>query len=105
MSGAKFTPGPWQYASGVVDAPNSGGHARMICQGISASERGYGSRDQRQAIADADGALIAAAPDLYAALVMVRDADEDRKRDGYRGMPYMPRAAIDRAIARAEGRS
>jgi len=44
-----------------------------------------------------------AAPDLLEALVMVRDADEDCKRDGLPTIPGPARARIDRAIAKAKG--
>ena len=69
MSAARHTPGPWQYYEGVVDAPINGtSPPTVICERISARERGYGTLAERQAIADADGRLIAAAPDLLAAL-------------------------------------
>lgn len=55
-----------------------------------------------QCIANAQ--LIAAAPELAEALVMVRDADEDCKRDGFPTIPSASRTAIDAAIAKAEGR-
>lgn len=47
--------------------------------------------------------LIAAAPDMLAALVMVRDADEDCKRDGLPTIPPPARCKIDAAIAAATG--
>ena len=47
--------------------------------------------------------LIAAAPDLLDALIMVRDADNDAKSDGFPGIPYAARSKIDAAIARAIG--
>jgi hypothetical protein len=48
--------------------------------------------------------LISAAPDLYEALAMVRDADEDCGKDGLPRIPFCARAKIDAAIAKAEGR-
>jgi hypothetical protein len=51
-----------------------------------------------------DLTLIEAAPDLLEALVMVRDADEDCKRDGLPTIPSAARAKIDAAIAKAEGK-
>ena len=47
-------------------------------------------------------ALIAAAPELLAALIMVRDADNDCRADGLPTIPDMARAKIDAAIAKAE---
>lgn len=41
--------------------------------------------------------------ELLAALEMVRDADEDCKRDGLPTIPAAARAKIDAAIAKAEG--
>lgn len=40
---------------------------------------------------------------LLAALVMVRDADDDCIRDGLPRIPNLPRAKIDAAISRATG--
>jgi hypothetical protein len=37
------------------------------------------------------------------ALEMVRDADEDCKRDGLTTMPPIPRAKIEAALAKARG--
>lgn len=41
--------------------------------------------------------------DLLGALEMVRDADEDCKRDGLQTIPSMARHRIDAAIAKATG--
>jgi hypothetical protein len=40
---------------------------------------------------------------LVDALEMVRDADEDCKRDGLTTMPPIPRAKIEAALAKARG--
>ena len=45
--------------------------------------------------------LIAAAPQLLEALVMVRDADDDCRKDGLPTIPGPARAKIDAAIAKA----
>jgi hypothetical protein len=50
-----------------------------------------------------DYLLIKAAPDLLAALEMIRDADDDCKADGLFTIPAPTRAAIDAAIANATG--
>ena len=44
---------------------------------------------------------IAAAPEMLEALEMIRDADEDCKRDGLPTIPEIARAKIDAAIAAA----
>jgi len=49
--------------------------------------------------------LLAAAPELYEALEMVRDADEDCHKDGLPTIPPIARAKIDRALAKARGES
>ncbi len=71
------TPGPWQYFDGVVDAPVGFTRpATLICERISAREMPHGSVDERQAQADANGRLIAAAPDLAEALQPARECLE-----------------------------
>lgn len=45
--------------------------------------------------------LLVAAPALYEALSMVRDADDDCLRDGLQTIPYAARMAIDHALALA----
>lgn len=52
-------------------------------------------------ISKAHADLLGAAPDLLEALEMVRDADEDCKKDGLPTIPDAARAKIDRAIAKA----
>jgi hypothetical protein len=52
---------------------------------------------------DANARLIAAAPDILAALEMIRDADDDCSRDGLPTIPKLARAKIDTAIAKATG--
>jgi hypothetical protein len=47
--------------------------------------------------------LIAAAPELLEALLMVRDADNDCRADGLPTMPQAARAKINAAIALATG--
>jgi len=47
--------------------------------------------------------LQAAAPEMLGALEMVRDADNDCKRDGLPCIPTFARQKIDEAIAKATG--
>ena len=87
---SEHTPGPWEYL----------GHTWVQT-----------ADDKKTPIANfnflaatkANARLIAAAPDLLEALVMVRDADEDCKRDGLPTIPPAARAKIDAAIAKATG--
>ena len=101
----QHTPGPWKLAEKVEgkgatpnqrrirsDAPNAGTEYGAICQ-VEGFTEGTES--------GANAHLIAAAPDLLEALVMVRDADEDCKRDGLQTIPSMARHRIDAAIAKA----
>lgn len=52
----------------------------------------------------ANARLIAAAPDLFEALEMIRDADEDCIKDGlHRPLTDIARAKVDAALTRAGG--
>lgn len=98
----KHTPGPWRVVDGYYPCIREiSGPSFKISIVMSATDISFDESMRREA----DANLIAAAPDLLAALIMVRDADEDCRRDGYPCMPDTPRAAIDRAINKAEGRS
>ena len=87
----KFTPGPWTVGRST-DCINQ-------VEIEPAIGRAYGAGEEVRA----NARLIAAAPDLYQALVMVRDADNDCRKDGLNTIPDVPRAVIDAAIAKAEG--
>jgi hypothetical protein len=79
------TPGPWEWdGKFMVGIPHKGGDTYFRTN-------------------PEDAQLIAAAPDLLDALEMVRDADEDCKRDGLPTIPPVARATIDRALAKAKG--
>lgn len=97
------TPGPWRvghsYGAVVTDVDSPG----VWCD--EENRRGYGGNLVCESVrSEANARLIAAAPDLFEALEMVRDADEDCKRDGLPTIPEPARAKIDRALAKAEGR-
>jgi hypothetical protein len=63
----------------------------------------YGGYLIAESIAPSMVSLVSAAPELLAALEMVRDADDDCRRDGLQVIPLCARAKIDAAIAKAEG--
>lgn len=99
MSG--HTPGPWRTGRGgtvVVDAQHDGNHRQD-----KADLEYYGGFLLAESIArEADARLMAAAPDMAEALLMVRDADEDCKRDGLlRWCTDVARQKIDAALAKA----
>lgn len=81
------TPGPWTVRGTIVFFPNvAGGFDLRNCPNPEANAR-----------------IAGAAPDLLAALIMVRDADDDCKRDGLPCMPPCARACVDATIAKATG--
>lgn len=108
----KHTPGPWSasapdgeyhdviriYAATVDSKPVA--VCPQMDSPIMAILKGQTNETTEAA---ANARLIAAAPDLLEALEMVRDADEDAKRDGLPTIPATARARIDAAIAKATG--
>lgn len=96
MSGA-HTPGPWA----VSEINGTGGIDDLyifIEPSVAIIERcvkGFDKHDLPNA------KLLAAAPDLLEALEMVRDADEDCRKDGLRTIPAAARARIEAALAKA----
>lgn len=99
MTKAQHTPGPWEgvdlgddriFIQAMPSKENPGGFI-AICDHI--------NKDQNIA----NASLITAATELLEALEMVRDADEDCKRDGFPTIPPIARAKIDNAIAKARG--
>jgi hypothetical protein len=96
---SKHTPGPWRYWACKVD---SRANPPMYDYAQFANPNGHVFRAPLRYMREEDARLIAAAPDLLEALVMVRDADEDCKRDGLPTIPPAARAKIDAAIAKAE---
>lgn len=97
----KFTPGPWRAGTNLgcktIGAGKSGRHK----QAQWAREVAFTSGLAKEAEDRANARLIAAAPDLYAALEMVRDADNDCRSDGFKTIPAPARAKIDAALALA----
>lgn len=97
---AAHTPGPWKLeisdgpwvSDAYVMADKWGVVARL---GLSYSLPHWDGPQR------ANARLIAAAPDLLEALEMVRDADNDCRRDGLPTIPTAARAKIDAAIAGA----
>jgi hypothetical protein len=73
------------------------------CAGIdteSLEADGYG--ENWKEIASHRIELMGQRDELLEVLIMVRDADEDCRRDGLQTIPPVPRAKIDAAIARVE---
>ena len=98
------TPGPWIREGFTVFALTNCGRKKGIEQFKNRFWlRIYGYSDGSEVELEANAMLIVAAPDLLKALEMVRDADEDCKRDGLKCMPSFARAKIDAAIAKAKG--
>ena len=94
------SPGPWEFILGATNGQENGAHG-TICE---ASEGRYyiasiwADVEELKDRADANARLIAAAPDMYAALKLVRRlwAKDDDFQESH---------VIDAAIAKAEGRS
>jgi hypothetical protein len=98
------TAGPWEVGEigngqpGYVYCNNSMGSAVAIVFGKPLQFSVFTRAEE-----EANARLIAAAPDLLEALIMVRDADEDCRRDGLPTIPPMARNKIDQALAKVEG--
>jgi hypothetical protein len=94
-----YTPGPWEIEHSDQE-PDSDGNSHIW---IRPSEFRYGRDYLRVSgwMSEENARIISAAPDLLEALIMVRDADEDCKRDGLPTIPNPARWKIDAAIAKA----
>lgn len=95
----KHTPGAWRI--GFVSTTDDG--ECFLISGPRGTALDIAIIPKGNDEARANTHLIAAAPELLEALTMVRDADEDCRRDGLPTIPAPARAVIDAAIAKAEG--
>ena len=102
MSEAKHTPGPWSWSDKFLTSDSAqhtwsllgaNGYGILSCDGDSNSPQYLGESGK------ADALLIAAAPELLEALKLVRDYIVTMKGNGHE---YQ--AAVDAAIAKAEGK-
>lgn len=91
MSKTKFTPGPWEaFNRHTCQFIYAKGYERAICQ-VDSYSKGFGpDRDER----DANARMIAAAPELYDALI----AADGLLRDLGHSLPQ-----VKAAIAKARG--
>ena len=89
MSETKFTPGPWEYYAYLVYAPGPNG--ANICAiseprattAVQYTRVAIGSPDSAEVVANAT--LIAAAPDLYAALAALIEHTDAMERSDFYG--------------------
>jgi hypothetical protein len=99
----QHTPGPWRRGKAsdsiVSDQPVQDGPGGPDCVEY------YGGHLIAESVALCNQPVLIAAPDLLETLRMVRDADDDCRRDGLQVIPEVARARIDRVIAQAEDRS
>lgn len=86
----KWTPGPWVVDDALDVVVRGTTNIVALC---------FRTNPQGEANAH----LIAAAPDLYEALEMVRDADDDARADGLNGLNALARRRIDCALTKARG--
>lgn len=98
---AKHTPGPWKLDGAVVEAKWENGESVMICQaggtrwGGCSSATEYNKRMREENTVNA--ALIAAAPELLAALEFCADALNTEAGGLYKAHIEQARAAIAKA--------
>lgn len=94
-------PAPWDWAASGKPSSSNGLFNIYITDANGRKIAAvWGKPDEKEATCK----LIVAAHSMLAALIMVRDADDDTKEDGDAGIPPTARHAIDAAIAAAEGR-
>lgn len=95
----EHTPGPWRVGDGhfvVADHP--------VPEMRGSDDPFYKGHLIAESVAPQNVGLIASAPELLEALIMIRDADEDARKDGLPTIPPIARAKVDAAIAKAKGR-
>ena len=93
-----FSPGPWRVGNTHGAVVTDANHRSAWTD--DANRLSYGGNMICESIRSvANARLIAAAPALFEALEMVRDADEDCHKDGLPTIPECARALIDRALA------
>lgn len=98
---AQHTPGPFEInGEGAVIATVGGKRAgfQLITAPVTSALEPLSPEE-----VEANAHLMKASPLLLQALEMVRDADDDCRRDGMPTIPVQPRAVIDAAIAAAKG--
>jgi hypothetical protein len=102
MSESKHAKGPW-----TVGAEFDGEHGQFSILDGDGSECATVTAwiGKHRPEAEANARLVAAAPELLASLILLRDADDMGKPDGHNFMGPELRAATDAAIAKAEGRT
>ena len=92
------TQGPWRVGRpGAIVAD----HPVPEVSGSEAVDY-YGGHLIAESVALQNAPILAAAPEMFDALEMVRDADEDCRRDGLATLPGPARARIDAALAKAK---
>ncbi len=97
---------PKRYFTDYPTRIDEDGEEWTVCSTSAAKQAGnyVATREieeELDAVEAANMHLVAAAPDLLEALVMVRDADDDSGKDGLPRIPGAARSKIDRAIAKA----
>jgi hypothetical protein len=107
VNNLKITKGPWR-AELVDEFNRQPYYAIMQAEGVIRSRIGtvdiaVDEDGRERPSSKANARAVASLPALIEALEMVRDADEDCKRDGLTTMPPMARAKIDAALAKARG--
>ena len=115
MSETKFTPGPWR-----ADGPDMFGDYNILhpddSLAVAAAVTDFHTIDPLAVAAAvtnlrspdevrANARLIAAAPEMYAALRVAQMALADQKTANAKGYTERARKSVDAALAKAEGRS